>query len=152
MHTLIKKQKLPISPEKAWEFFSSPLNLKDITPVHMGFHIISELPEKMYPGMIIIYRVKPLLGIPVKWVTEITHLKEKEFFVDNQLYGPYRTWHHQHIFKPVPGGVEMTDIVTYKIPLGFLGKLMNRILVKQQVEKIFNYRSRVLEEKFGKLS
>lgn len=152
MHTLVTKQKLPVSLEEAWEFFSSPVNLKDITPPHMGFHILNELPGKMYPGLIISYTVKPLFGIPVKWVTEITHLKEKEYFVDFQLSGPYKIWHHQHHFKEIKGGIEMTDIVNYSLQFGFPGRLTNRILVGKKVRQIFEYRYRILEKKFGKLS
>lgn len=117
----------------------------------MGFHILSELPEKMYPGLIISYIVKPIAGIPVKWVTEITQVREKEFFVDFQLSGPYTIWHHQHHFRPVNGGVEMTDIVNYKVPFGFLGRIVNWLFVEREVKDIFEYRNRVLESLFGKL-
>ena len=116
MHKLQRIQRIPVSRREAWEFFSSPKNLKDITPSYLGFDIISELPEKIYPGMIISYRIKPLLGIPVKWVTEISHVKEEELFVDNQLSGPYKLWHHQHHFSDIPGGTEMKDILHYSLP------------------------------------
>jgi ligand-binding SRPBCC domain-containing protein len=151
MHTLKTVQKLPISLDEAWEFFSSPVNLRDITPAYMGFHITSTVPKIMYPGLIISYIVKPILGIPLKWVTEITHVKEKEYFVDFQISGPYKIWHHQHHFKPIMSGVEMTDILNYKIPLGFLGVFIQKLFIGKQVEQIFEYRYKILEEKFGKL-
>lgn len=149
MHRLTRTSKLPISIEEAWNFFSSPKNLKEITPDHMGFDILCDLPEKMYPGMIITYSVKPLLGIPINWMTEITQVKELEYFVDEQRVGPYSIWHHQHHFKAVSGGVEMTDIIDYVIPLGPLGKLMNPILVKRKLKEIFDYREQKVAQLFG---
>jgi ligand-binding SRPBCC domain-containing protein len=151
MHQLKRIQKLPIDIKTAWDFFSSPKNLSVITPPDMGFVVKSELPEKMYPGMMITYTVKPMLGIPVTWVTEITHVEDHEFFVDEQRVGPYTIWHHQHFFKPIEGGVEMIDIVDYKLPLGFIGDLTHPFLVKPRLEHIFNYRNKKLEELFGKL-
>lgn len=149
MQTLKSVQKLPISLEEAWEFFSSPANLSKITPEYMGFKILSEVPSKMYSGLLISYIVKPLFGIPLKWVTEITQVREPEYFVDFQLSGPYKVWHHQHHFKEIPGGVEMTDIVSWSLPLGILGRMANVLFVKSRVEQIFKYRSKVLIEKFG---
>ena len=149
MHRLTRTSNLPISIEEAWNFFSSPKNLKEITPDHMGFDILCDLPEKMYPGMIITYSVKPLLGIPINWMTEITQVKELEYFVDEQRVGPYSIWHHQHHFKAVSGGVEMTDIIDYVIPLGPLGKLMNPILVKRKLKEIFDYREQKVAQLFG---
>lgn len=145
---LYKKQFIPISVEEAWEFLSNPKNLKDITPPDMGFEVTSELPPKMYAGMIITYKVRPMLGIPVSWVTEITHVNEPYYFVDEQRFGPYSFWHHSHFIKPVDGGVEMEDIVYYKLPFGFLGKLVEPFLVKPRLEQIFNYRWKVLEQRF----
>jgi len=152
MHHLIRVQKLPISRDQAWEFFSTPINLKDITPKHMGFKILTDLPEKMYPGLIISYIVKPILGIPLKWHTEITQVKEKDYFVDFQISGPYAIWHHQHHFRDIPGGIEMTDILHYKIPFGFLGRFLQKLFIGKKVEQIFDYRYRILEEQFGKIS
>lgn len=151
MHSLIIKQNLPIDLQTAWDFFSSPENLKEITPEKMGFLIRSKVPEKMYPGLIIAYIVKPLLGIPMKWVTEITHVKEGSYFVDYQLSGPYSIWHHQHHFREIDGGVEMTDILNYKIPLGIIGVLLQKLFIGNEVRKIFDYRYKVLKEKFGTL-
>ncbi len=149
MHQFIRKQFVKTDLQTCWDFFSSPANLKRITPSYMGFDVKTEVPTKMYEGLIIAYTVKPLLGIPVEWVTEITHVKDKSFFVDEQRKGPYTMWHHEHHFKAVEGGVEMTDIVSYIIPLGFLGKLVEPFLVKPKLEEIFAYRFKIVEEVFG---
>jgi ligand-binding SRPBCC domain-containing protein len=149
MHQFIRKQFVKTDLQTCWDFFSSPANLKRITPSYMGFDVKTEVPTQMYEGLIIAYTVKPLLGIPVEWVTEITHVKDKSFFVDEQRKGPYTMWHHEHHFKEVEGGVEMTDIVSYIIPLGFLGKLVEPFLVKPKLEEIFAYRFKIVEEVFG---
>ena len=133
-----------------WDFFSSPKNLKKITPAYMGFDVLLEIPDKMYEGLMIEYTVRPLLNIPMKWITEITHVKENEFFVDEQRKGPYRIWHHEHHFKVVDGGVEMTDIVSYEIPFGIFGKIAHPIVVKKKLEEIFAYRLKAVEEIFNK--
>ena len=149
MHQFIRKQFVKADLQTCWDFFSSPANLKRITPSYMGFDVKTEVPTKMYEGLIIAYTVKPLLGIPVEWVTEITHVKDKSFFVDEQRKGPYTMWHHEHHFKEVDGGVEMTDIVSYIIPLGFLGKIVQPFLVKPKLEEIFAYRFKIVEEVFA---
>jgi ligand-binding SRPBCC domain-containing protein len=150
IYRLHKKQNLPISRNKAWEFLSSPLNLKTITPDYMSFDIISGADRPMYAGQIVQYIVTPILGIKTKWVTEITHVKDKEYFVDEQRFGPYALWHHKHFIKEIEGGVEMEDIIDYKVPLGLLGQLVQPYLVKPKLEEIFNYRMTKLEELFGK--
>lgn len=154
VYTLKRVQRFPISLESAWDFFSNPMNLKEITPAHMGFHVTSD-PEfssrKMYAGQVITYTVKPLFGIPLFWMTEITHVQDAQFFVDEQRVGPYAIWHHQHHFKAIPSGVEMTDLVHYKVPLGWLGDFANWLFVRGQLEGIFNYRFEKLEAVFGKL-
>lgn len=143
-------QKIPITLDAAWDFFSSPANLQKITPDNMGFKIISKHHgDKMYPGQIIEYTVKPLLGIPLYWMTEITQVQDKKFFIDEQRYGPYSLWHHQHHFKEIDGGVEMTDIIHYKLPLWIIGDIGNTILVKNQLKNIFDYRFKKVEELFG---
>lgn len=147
-HKLYKKQFLPIDINIAWEFFSSPKNLSKITPSYMDFQITSELPEEMYEGMIITYTVKPVAGIPVNWVTEISHIRKPYFFIDTQLSGPYKLWHHQHIFKEVNNGIEMEDIVHYKLPFGIFGNIANFLFIKKQLEGIFNYRQKILSEIF----
>ena len=149
LYTLHKKQNLPISVDQAWNFLSDPANLKTITPKYMGFHILSGADRDMYPGQIIQYIVTPVLGIKTKWVTEITHVKDKEYFVDEQRFGPYALWHHKHFIKAIDGGVEMEDIIDYKIPMGWLGQLVHPILVKPKLEEIFNFRKEKLEELFG---
>lgn len=151
VYTLKRVQVLPITLSEAWEFFSSPRNLSKITPEHMGFEIqyISG-GEKTYAGQIIRYRVQVLPGIKVHWVTEITHVQEPVYFVDEQRFGPYALWHHQHRFKEVPGGVEMTDEVNYAIPLGILGRLANFIFVGREVNRIFDHRFTTLERYFSK--
>ncbi len=143
-------QKIPITLEQAWDFFSKPDNLKDITPSNLGFQIISQHHgDKMYAGQVIEYTVKPVLGIPLYWMTEITHVQDQQYFIDEQRFGPYSLWHHQHHFKAVAGGVEMTDIVHYKLPLWFLGDIANTIMVKKQLAHIFNYRFAAVEKRFG---
>jgi len=132
-----------------WDFISSPNNLKTITPDYMGFDITSESPEKMYEGLIISYKVSPMLGIKTTWVTEITHIKEHEYFVDEQRVGPYKIWHHQHHLEKTENGTLMTDIVSYQPPFGFLGDIANSIIIKSKLNEIFNYRTKVLEELYA---
>lgn len=145
-----KNQKINGSIDELWEFISSPANLKEITPDYMGFDITSnELPEKMYAGMIISYKVSPLLGIKTNWVTEITQVKDKEYFIDEQRVGPYKIWHHQHIIEPIQNGVLMTDIVSYQPPFGILGAMANSLIIKNKLNEIFNYRTKAIEKKFG---
>ncbi|MFD2724603.1 SRPBCC family protein [Hyunsoonleella rubra] len=150
IYTLHKKQNLPISVEDAWDFLSDPKNLKTITPDYMGFNILSGTDRPMFAGQIIQYIVTPVLGIKTKWVTEITHVIDRQYFVDEQRFGPYALWHHKHFIKAIDGGVEMEDIIDYKVPFGWLGQLVHPILVKPKLEEIFNYRTKKLEELFGK--
>ncbi len=150
VYSLKRVQLLPISLNKAWDFFSDPANLASITPASMGFNIISQHHgEKMYAGQIIEYTVKPVLNIPLYWMTEITHIADKKYFIDEQRYGPYSLWHHQHRFKEINEGVEMTDIIHYKIPFWFFGDLANTLFVKGQLNKIFDYRYKKAEELFN---
>lgn len=149
IYTLHKKQNLPITLQQAWHFLSDPKNLKTITPEYMGFHILSGADKPMFAGQIIQYIVTPVLGIKTKWVTEISHVVDKHYFVDEQRFGPYALWHHKHFIKEIEGGVEMEDIIDYKVPFGILGQLVHPILVKPKLEEIFNYRTKKLEELFG---
>lgn len=149
IYTLRVMQELPIGLSEAWDFFSSPVNLEKITPPHMGFKITSGTPDKMYPGQIISYKVSPLPGIKVNWVTEITHVEKNLFFVDEQRFGPYRMWHHEHHFEEKDGKVLMIDKVTYKIPFGIFGHIAQSLFVKKQLKEIFEFRKKTLEEKFG---
>ncbi|MEX2586112.1 MAG: SRPBCC family protein [Balneolaceae bacterium] len=138
--------------ERVWKFISTPANLQKITPPWMGFEITSkDLPPTMYPGLIITYTVKPLFGIKMKWVTEITHLEEGVYFVDEQRVGPYTMWHHQHRLQPVQGGVRMDDIVSYVPPFGFLGAIAHPLLIRRKLDEIFEYRHTALEKMFGRL-
>ena len=145
-----REQKINISLDEIWDFISSPKNLKEITPDHMGFEILSKhIPEKIYNGMIIVYKVKLLLGIRNSWVTEITQLRDKEFFVDEQRIGPYSLWHHQHFVVPIEKGVLMKDIITYKPPLGFFGAIANGLFIEKELNRIFDYRKVAIEKRFG---
>ena len=144
-----KEQFIKASIDEVWHFISSPQNLKKITPAKMGFDICTpNLPDKIYEGMIISYRVRPLWGIPTNWVTEITHVRDKSYFVDEQRVGPYSLWHHQHIILPLENGVLMKDIVSYKPPFGLLGRIANSMFIKNKLTEIFDYRTKVLENIF----
>ncbi|RCL71898.1 MAG: cell division inhibitor [Flavobacteriales bacterium] len=152
MYQYTSKQELAISMEQAWTFLSDPKNLKRITPDYMGFDIISGAERKMFPGQIIQYRLTPILGIPFRWVTEITHVQEGEFFVDEQRFGPYTFWHHKHFINKTENGVVMEDIVDYKLPLGPLGWLAHVLFVRAKVKQIFDYREKALNEIFNSTS
>jgi len=149
MYQLKRTQFVKTDLETCWNFFSSPANLSKITPKYMGFDVLTEAPEQMYEGLMISYTVRPILGLPMNWVTEITHVKDKQFFVDEQRKGPYTIWHHEHHFKAVEGGVEMTDIVSYVVPFGILGKLAHPIIVQKKLQEIFAYRFKAVDEIFG---
>lgn len=151
VHTIKTVQYIPASLPAVWGFFSDPGNLKDITPPELSFKVISQHHgNTMYAGQIIEYKVSPVLGIPLYWMTEITHVQDQQYFVDEQRFGPYSMWHHQHHFKTIEGGVEMTDIVHYKIPLGWLGNAMNTLFVRKQLNGIFAFRFKKTEDVFGK--
>ncbi|NOQ71066.1 MAG: hypothetical protein GQ574_03630 [Crocinitomix sp.] len=141
------------SLDEVWDFISSPKNLKEITPDYMGFDVTSKnTPEKMYPGLVISYKVKPVAGIKTTWVTEITQVSHKKYFVDEQRIGPYKMWHHQHMIEPMENGyVLMTDIVSYSPPFGFLGAIANGLIIKKKLNEIFDYRRVALEKRFPPL-
>ena len=149
IYTKQSVQNLPITLNEAWDFLSDPKNLKTITPEYMGFIIESGADRPMFPGQIIQYIVTPVMGIKTKWVTEITHVDNKRYFVDEQRFGPYALWHHKHFIKEIPGGVEMEDIIDYKVPMGWLGQLVHPIIVKPKLDEIFEYRRKKLIELFG---
>jgi len=143
------EQLINIPKESLWDFISAPSNLKLITPDYMGFDITSKnLPKVMYPGMIISYKVSPVLGIKMNWLTEITHVEPGDFFVDEQRKGPYSLWHHQHRLEKVPGGTLMKDIVTYSPPFGFLGSIANGLIIKKKLNEIFSYRELAVSKYF----
>jgi ligand-binding SRPBCC domain-containing protein len=146
-----QEQKIPATIEEVWDFISSPANLKIITPDYMGFDITTpNLPDKMYAGMVIGYKVSPVFGIKMNWLTEITQVQEKEFFIDEQRVGPYRLWHHQHMIKAIDNGVLMNDIVTYIPPGWVLGKIANSLMIKKKLKEIFDYRRKAMEDIFWK--
>jgi ligand-binding SRPBCC domain-containing protein len=149
--TLRKSQLLPISLPAAWEFFSDPANLPSLTPPAMGFRILSPAPERIHPGLILRYSVKPLPGYRTGWVSEITEARAPEFFVDEQRSGPYRSWRHEHFLRVVDGGVRVEDVVRYEIPFGVLGRWLAGGLVKRRLEAIFAFRARALQARFGTL-
>ncbi|PTS93690.1 hypothetical protein DBR11_24760 [Pedobacter sp. HMWF019] len=146
-------QNIPVNLKQAWDFFSSPLNLQKITPSDMRFKVTSPIKEnqKMYPGMIITYKISPISGLRLNWMTEITHMKEESYFIDEQRFGPYKFWHHQHHFKPIDGGIIMHDILTYSLPLGILGQIANSVFVANKLQQIFIYRKEKIKELFGEL-
>jgi ligand-binding SRPBCC domain-containing protein len=150
-HQIIFKQKFNKSLPFIWEFFSSPYNLEKITPNNMAFEVTSTPLEdqKMYPGMIITYKVSPLLGVKLNWMTEITEVEHEKYFIDEQRFGPFKFWHHQHHFKATDKGVEMTDILTYGLPLGFLGDIAHALIVKNKIKEIFKFREEKTKELFG---
>ena len=152
IYQIHEKVELAASLDEAWDFISSPANLKEITPDYMGFEIKSTgLPAKMYPGLMISYTVRPLLGIPMTWLTEITHVMEPYYFVDEQRVGPYALWHHEHRLSATDKGVLMTDLVTYRLPAGPLGVLAHKTFVQKQLKGIFKYRELALDKRFGLL-
>lgn len=147
LYLLEREQFLPISKQGAWSFFSSPMNLPKITPDFLSFKVTSTFGmESMYPGQIITYIVKPLLGIPLRWATEISQVKEGEFFIDEQRFGPYRFWHHQHFFEEKDGGILMKDVVHYGMPFGFLGRIAHTLFVKRMLNHIFDYRITAVDD------
>lgn len=137
------------SIEECWAFFSSPKNLQKITPGTMGFQITDFDGKNMYAGQIIQYKVSPLLGLKLRWTTEITNVKDNEYFIDEQRFGPYVLWHHKHFFEPTENGTKMTDLVHYALPLGFLGRIMNTLVVKNKLKEIFDYREVKVNEIFN---
>lgn len=149
IYTLERKQLLKAPIEKIWDFFSSPKNLKTLTPPEMNFHIVKmsrDVPA--YAGQMIEYRVSPVKGVRVKWLTEITHVEEGKFFVDEQRVGPYAIWHHEHHFEPKDDGVYMTDIITYKIPFGWFGTLLHPF-IKGRLKTIFDFRTEQTNKLFS---
>ncbi len=148
MYTLKARQELPLSLDEAWKFLSDPQNLSKLTPTHMGFKITSGQPEEMYPGQIISYRIALLPGIYISWVTEITHVQPKKYFVDEQRFGPYKMWHHEHFLETTEDGVIMHDKVSYKLPMGIVGRIFGSAMINKQLRTIFTHRFQVLEEIF----
>jgi ligand-binding SRPBCC domain-containing protein len=150
LHTIQTSQLIKSDLNTVWNFMSSPNNLATITPDYMGFQILNDLHgDTMYSGQIIEYNVSPILGIKLHWVTEITHVKDKSYFVDEQRFGPYTFWHHKHFLKETSQGIEMNDLVHYKLPFGIIGKLANELFVKKQLKEVFDYRYKKVNELFN---
>ncbi len=150
MYKYSSEQFVPIPLDKAWDFFSNPDNLAKLTPTDIGFEPVTKSQDKtMYPGFFITYKVAPLLGIKITWATEITQVKEHDYFVDEQRMGPYKIWHHEHHFSEVEGGTLITDIIHYALPGGFLGKWAHPFLVKPKLAEIFAFREKRVKELFG---
>lgn len=150
IHVLRKTQVIKSTVAAAWDFFSNPGNLAKITPKELDFVVITNLPERVYPGLMIEYCVRPLFGIPARWLTEITHVEQGRFFVDEQRVGPYKIWHHEHHFKDLGDGrVELVDVVTYVVPFGIFGEMVRPFLVEPQLKKIFDHRERAVAELFA---
>jgi len=150
MYKLKQEQFLPISLEAAWDFFATPKNLNEVTPSDMVFEITSDLPEKIYEGLIITYKIKPMFNISINWCTEISHIKDRVFFVDEQRKGPYSIWHHEHHFQEMEGGVLMTDLLYYDIGKSFFGWIAGKLFVHKKIKQIFSYRYKTLETYFEK--
>lgn len=149
IHLLEYSQIIPTTIDRAWDFFSDPRNPSKITPPELDFTVLTALPERVHAGLMIEYRVRPLLGIPVRWLTEITHVEQAKFFVDEQRVGPYRIWHHEHHFKALDSGrIEMTDRVTYVLPFSPISDLFHPFLVKPQLKKIFAFRENAMTRLF----
>ena len=150
IYTLETEQELAVSIQKAWSYFSSPKNLENITPPNMGFIITSKAVDKVYKGQIITYKVSPISFVNTNWVTEITQVKEECFFIDEQRFGPYKMWHHEHFFESLSNGnTLMKDKISYKIPFGFLGHIAQWLFVKKQLASIFSYRYKTLQKMFN---
>ncbi|MFN2476174.1 MAG: hypothetical protein ABR526_07540 [Chthoniobacterales bacterium] len=142
IYTLHRTQTVSIRLAECWDFFSNPANLARITPPTLGFRVHSELPREIYPGLMIRYTVSPLLRIPMTWLTEITQVQKPHFFVDEQRIGPYRLWHHEHTFNAVSESeTEVTDLVHYVPPLGPIGALLNKLIIRRQLVAIFDFRA-----------
>jgi ligand-binding SRPBCC domain-containing protein len=153
MYVMKCEQKLPLSLAESWDFFSSPKNLKLLVPEDLGFETMPDSgQDSMYAGQIILHKIRPLWPISLVWVTEITHVKELAYFIDEQRFGPYKFWHHEHHFQSIAKGVLITDLVYYELPFGLLGKMVHALKVKLQLKDIFAYRQRALESLFGKYS
>ena len=148
MHQLKRTQLVKTDLETCWKFFCAPGNLQAITPEYMNFRVLTETPAEIYAGLMIAYKISPVLKLPLSWVTEITVVEHRTYFVDEQRQGPYKIWHHEHHFKVVEEGVEMTDIVSYSLPFGVLGKFAHWLFVRKQLEQLFDYRFRKVEELF----
>lgn len=149
LHHLHREQVLPITLQEAWAFFSSCRNLDLLTPPEVGMEIVHCTSETMHEGQIIAYRVRLATLVRVSWVTEIKSVEKGHGFIDEQRSGPYKFWHHRHTFTEVPGGVKVDDLLHYIMPLGPLGELAHALFARRKLERIFDYRAREMERRFG---
>lgn len=149
MHRFDFKQKIKASLDEVWDFFSNPSNLAEITPSKMNFKILDELPEKMYEGLLVRYKVSPLPGFRVSWTSEISTIVEKEYFVDTQVEGPFKYWHHEHRFRKIDNEVELIDHLFYQLPMGRLGKMLNEPIAQKKLNSMFAFRHQQVERLFG---
>ena len=152
IYTIHQTQRLPISLEEAWAFFSDPKKLQEITPEKMRFQILSDVPSEIYPGLIIQYKVTAIANISMNWTTEIALVIPGKMFIDEQRFGPYKFWHHQHHFRAIDGGVEIEDLVHYALPFGILGRMVHAIDIRRRLDHIFAYRKQILEQMFGRIT
>ena len=148
MYTLIANQHLPISREEVWEFLSNPAQLESITSGNLSFQALDPLPKAMYEGMIIRYQIQPFLNIRTQWITEITHIEEGKRFIDEQRFGPFRFWHHEHHLFEKDGGSEIQDIVQYVMPFSIFGRVAHHLYIRKMLEDIFSYRKQQVESFF----
>ncbi len=149
VYNLERKSTLPITIDKAWSFFSDPKNLAKITPDSMNFEILTkDLPPSIYSGLLVQYTVTPLLGLKMKWLTEIKHVNKPFYFIDEQKSGPYTLWYHEHSFSENGSQTIMTDKVSYALPFSILGNISHSIFVRKKIESIFDHREKVIADLF----
>jgi ligand-binding SRPBCC domain-containing protein len=149
LYMMDHRQVIRASIGDVWSFFSDPHNLAKLTPPWLNLVVPEDIPHQVYPGMIITYRIRAFSGIPASWVTEITHIIEEQLFVDEQRFGPYRFWHHQHHFRETDAGIEVRDLIHYSLPLGTLGRFAHAVLVRARLKEIFDYRVNAIRTAFG---
>jgi ligand-binding SRPBCC domain-containing protein len=149
IHYLHREQIISASVEHVWEYFADPYNLNELTPPDMNFEIVAGGDVCMYEGQLIEYRVEFLRGLRSLWLTEIAHVREGTYFVDEQQVGPYRFWYHEHFFKPWEGGMKMIDHITYAAPFGMIGDIVNDLWIKNRLAYIFDYRRQKISDLFG---
>jgi ligand-binding SRPBCC domain-containing protein len=148
IHQLYRRQELNMALAEAWDFFSSPHHLNDITPAFFHVEITSGVPPKIYAGLMIGYRMKAVFGIPMAWLSEISHCDEPKRFVYQQRLGPFKFWSHEVCLTETGQGVQLEDIVFYAMPFGWLGDLFNRWLIADRLERIFDARRDCLKRQW----
>jgi len=149
IHYLHKEQVIAAPLEKVWEYFCDPKNLNEITPLDMNFEIVEGGDQEMFEGQLIEYRVEFIPGVRSLWLTEIAHIRDREYFVDEQRIGPYRFWYHEHTFEETAAGTKMTDRVTYMVPFGLMGDVLNRLWIAKRLHSIFEFRQNKISKIFG---